>query len=82
MPGPVASTQRPATVATLLGDPICATLTEFGPVVPYCCFNGKGSDPGAANPANHCHAPFPFPGAPYCPCRWPYLGWPRCIRTF
>lgn len=20
--------------------------------MPYCCFNGKGSDPGAANPAN------------------------------
>ena len=52
MLGRVPSTQRPAMVVTLLGDPICATLTEFGPVVPYCCFNGKGGDPGAANPAN------------------------------
>lgn len=53
MPGPVASTQRPATVATLLGDPICATLTEFRPAMPYCCSNGKGREPDAASPANH-----------------------------
>lgn len=53
MLGRVPSTQRPAMVVTLLGDPICATLTEFGPLVPYCCFNGKGGDPGTANPANH-----------------------------
>lgn len=50
MPDPVASRQRPATVATLLGDPICATLTEFWPGRPYCCFNGKGGDLGAAHP--------------------------------
>ena len=43
MPGPVASTQRPTTVATTKGDPICAALTEFRPVMPYCCFNGKGA---------------------------------------
>lgn len=53
MPGRAASTQRAAMVATLQGDPICATLTEFRPLVPYCCLNGKGGDPGAANPANH-----------------------------
>jgi hypothetical protein len=53
MPDPVASTQRPAMVATLQGDPICATLTKFRPLVPYCCSNGKGREPGAANPANH-----------------------------
>jgi len=53
MPGRAASTQRPATVATLQGDPICATLTEFRPLVPYCCFNGKGREPDAASPANH-----------------------------
>ena len=53
MPGRAASTQRPATVATLLGDPICATLTEFRPAMPYCCSNGKGREPDAASPANH-----------------------------
>jgi hypothetical protein len=49
----VASRQRPAMVATLLGDPICATLTKFRPLVPYCCSNGKGREPDAASPANH-----------------------------
>ncbi len=52
MLGRVPSMQRPATVATLQGDPIYAALTEFRPVMPYCCSNGKGREPDAANPAN------------------------------
>jgi hypothetical protein len=50
---PMVSRQRAAMVAASLGGHIGATLTEFRPLVPYCCFNGKGREPDAANPANH-----------------------------
>lgn len=45
-------------VAALLGDPICAALTEFPALMPYCCFNGKGErfpgrQPLGSKPAMH-----------------------------